>query len=95
MVKNFDVEKERTRRFFAPMSFAEMKRQIPKLTRRQRRELWEVLGDASRANRAGWMDELDRRSARMDAGEKHTLEDFQRRHRELSSESDRVVAVGA
>jgi len=65
------------------MSFAELKRQVPRLTRKQRRELYDLLAEAARADGSEWIKELDRRMERMDAGQKFTAEDLQRRHAEL------------
>lgn len=66
------------------MSFAEIKQQVPNLSAGERYELAVILAEITdRENEAEWAEELERRNARMDAGEKYTLEDLERRHAEL------------
>ena len=67
------------------MSFTELKRTIPSLTPKQRREVFELLSGVMRADGKEWASELARRHARMDAGIKYTRADLERRHRELSA----------
>ena len=64
------------------MSFTELKRTIPQLTPKQRREVFELLSGVTRADGKEWAAEQARRHARMDAGVKFTREDFELRHRE-------------
>jgi hypothetical protein len=68
------------------MSFAELKQEVTGMTRKQRRELFELLSEISRNDEKFWAREITSRMARMDAGEKYTLEDFRRRHDELAAQ---------
>lgn len=65
------------------MTFAEIKRQVPRLSPEQRQELMALIADAVSLETGERAEELSRRMARMDAGEKYTMEDLERLHREL------------
>jgi hypothetical protein len=65
------------------MSFAEIKDQLPSLTREERIALSHALLDLELTDDQEYRKELDRRMADMDAGKKFTKEDIMRLHREL------------
>ena len=66
------------------MSFAELKREVNRLTPKQRRELAVLLSRLADVENEEWLaEELGRRNAAMDAGKKHTLEDLRGVHTQL------------
>ena len=65
------------------MSFTELEQQVLALNAEDRLKLRNLLEKIRMDNDVEWQEEMARRNARMDAGEKYSLEDMERRHEEL------------
>lgn len=65
------------------MSFAELEQQVRSLSAEERLKLRNLLEQIRMETDVEWQEEMARRNARMDAGEKYTLEDLEQRHEEL------------
>ena len=65
------------------MSFTELEQQVLALSVEERRQLRNVLEKIRMDNDVEWQEEMARRNARMDAGEKVSLEELERMHEEL------------
>jgi len=67
----------------APMSVAEIKQQIRSLTEAERMELRNFIEQMRLAGDVEWQQEMARRNAAMDRGEKATLEELEQLHEDL------------
>ena len=65
------------------MSFTELEQQVLALSVEERLQLRNVLEKIRMDNDVEWQEEMARRNARMDAGEKVSLEELERMHEEL------------
>lgn len=68
------------------MSFAELKEKVAELSEDERLELQALLLHLSRRGDPEYKAEMGRRMARMDAGEKYTVEDIERICRERDAQ---------
>jgi hypothetical protein len=68
------------------MSFAELKEKMFTLTEEERLEIQHILLHIELQNDPAHRAEMEKRMARMDAGEKYTLEDVERICRERDSQ---------
>jgi hypothetical protein len=66
-----------------PMTFLDIKKQIPSLTPEERLELSHLLLDIELQQDPEYHAEMERRMKAMDAGRKVTQEEVERRHKEL------------
>jgi len=69
----------------APISFAEIKQQIPSLAPDERLDLAVLIAHLSRTDDPQYQADLDRKLALMDAGKKGTQADLERLHADLTA----------
>jgi hypothetical protein len=67
------------------VSLAEIREQIAGLTVEERLDLAALIAHLNRADDPEFQSALDQRAADMDAGKKSTLDELERRHRNLSA----------
>ena len=65
------------------MSFAELEQQVRSLSAEERLKLRNLLEQIRMETDVEWQEEMARRNARMDAGEKVYLEDLEKIHEDL------------
>ncbi|MEK7683833.1 MAG: hypothetical protein AAB466_00255 [Verrucomicrobiota bacterium] len=66
------------------MSLAELKDKVAGLSSTERLELSAFLADLEQQNEVEFRKQVDQRMQDMDAGEKMSMEEFERQHRRLS-----------
>lgn len=68
------------------MSMVEVKETITEMSVEERLEIAALIAHLNRADLPEYQDEMDRRMSAVDAGKKASVQDFERRHKDLLKE---------